>query len=445
MKMRQMERHSGTWRDYQKSLRRSALRKYLLKRAPWLGLYGCASFLLLMIIVYAASYLSTHLGDGAPPKRVQEEKPELQKLSKAELHDLVRELDPGFHGENENPAVIMEGRRYTLETSIDGDLQRYISNFLDRSLTHLAAVVVVRPDTGQVLAMVNHDPNGTRSRENLCLKAQFPAASLFKIVAAAAAIESRGFTPEKTLAYRGGPYTLYKSQLKKGQGRYTNKVSFKQAFSRSINPVFGKIGIYDLGKDVLTEYADRFLFNAPIPFDLPLDTSRIEVPEDDFGLAEIASGFNKRTLISPLHAALLTAAVINKGIIMEPWLVKRVNDESGKTLYQMSPSKLASPIEEQTADKLKVLMGETTATGTCRSAFRILRRKRLFKSMDMGAKTGTINDPQNRYKFDWLTAYALPREGGGGICVAVLAVHGERLGIRAKDIGRYVIGRHFAS
>ena len=64
-------------------------------------------------------------------------------------------------------------------------------------------------------------------QENLCLKARFPAASLFKIVAAAAAIEARGFHPDKTLTYRGGRYTLYKSQLKKRQDRYSNRISLQ--------------------------------------------------------------------------------------------------------------------------------------------------------------------------------------------------------------------------
>ena len=89
--------------------------------------------------------------------------------------------------------------------------------------------------------------------------------------------------------------------------------TFRKAFAASNNSVFGKIGIYDLGQQTLNRYAERFRFNSQIPFDLPVEISAITVPEDDFGLAEIASGFNKTTLLSPLHAALLSSVAVNTG------------------------------------------------------------------------------------------------------------------------------------
>ena len=199
--------------------------------------------------------------------------------------------------------------RLTVEVPLDTRLQKYIFYLLGRSLTHQAAVVVLRPKTGQILAMADYEKDSEGEGENLYLKADFPAASLFKIVSAAAAIEARGFTPGKTVVFRGMKHTLYNSQLRQQEGRYSRKTSFRRAFAGSINPVFGKIGIYDLGSEFMREYANRFLYNQQIPFDLPVAASSIRIPADDFGLAEIASGFNRRTRISPLHASLITAAV----------------------------------------------------------------------------------------------------------------------------------------
>jgi cell division protein FtsI/penicillin-binding protein 2 len=347
-----------------------------------------------------------------------------------------------FPASGEKTLVKARGKLAT-ETSINVDLQNYTVNLLHRSQTLRAAVIVLRPDNGQVLAMANYDRQVGGETENICLEADFPAASLFKIVASAAAIEAKDFSPDKVLYFRGKKYTLYKNQLKPYKGTYVRKATFKEAFSGSINPVFGKIGIYDLGRDLLAEYADRFHFNHEIPFDLPLAKSRIQVPGDAFGLAEIASGFNKKTLISPLHAALITATVANAGIMMKPWLVKAIKDESNGILYEWKPSSLSAPITEETAKTLKILMKETVRRGTCRKAFYPLRRKKLFKNIELGAKTGTINDPLDQFKFDWVTAFALPSNGNDGICIAVLAVHGEKLGVRAKDIARYIINHHF--
>ena len=308
-------------------------------------------------------------------------------------------------------------------------------------------MVALRPDNGQILAMVNSAEDGDTERKDLCLSGDHPAASLFKIISAAAAIEARDFSPDKALYYRGGKYTLYKNQLRQEHGQYTHKTNLREAFSGSINPVFGKIGIYDLGRDLIARYAEKFYFNRTIPFDLPLTRSRIEVPEDDFGLAEIASGFNKRTLMSPLHAAMITSSVANNGDMMEPWIISNIRDGSDRILYSVRPRILANPIRSETAQQMKLLMQDTVRNGTCRRTFRSLLRKKDFQDFELGAKTGTINDKFDRYKYDWLTAYALPgKEGvGHGICVVVLAVHGSKLGVRAKDIAKRIIDYHFAS
>ena len=275
--------------------------------------------------------------------------------------------------------------------------------------------------------------------DNLCTKAVYPAASLFKIVSAAAALETAGFTPDRAVIYTGRKHTLYKRQLKKKTGRYSTKTSFREAFGSSINSVFGKMGIYDLSRSVISEYADRFLFNRLISFDFPVEQSTVNVPDDDYGLAEITSGFNRVTLISPLHAALLASAVANNGIMMAPRLIERVFNDSGELLYQSRPGLLGSPISRGTAKDLKVLMRDTVLNGTCRKSFRALRRNKAFREVELGAKTGTINDKLDRFKYDWLTVYALPRDGTKCISMAILNVHGEKLGIRASELGMHII------
>ena len=340
--------------------------------------------------------------------------------------------------------------RFTLETSIDRDLQRFVMDLLNRSMTQHSAAVVIRPDNGQILAMASYENNGNGGKgENICLRADFPAASLFKIVAAAAAVEARGMNPETPLAFRGQKYTLYKSQLKEDNRKKRKnpgtKTTLREAFSDSINPVFGNLGIHHLGNDLISEYAERFLFNQPIPFDLFVAPSRYEKPMDDYALAEVASGFNKRTLISPLHAGLITASIANGGTMMEPWLVKSVRNDAGEVLYQAAPSVLANPINKKTASKMMVLMEGTVVEGTAKRAFQPLQRKRELRYVDLGAKTGTINGATDQCKYEWMTVFALPSDGDGGLCITVMTAHGEKIGVRAKDIARLIINRHYCS
>jgi cell division protein FtsI/penicillin-binding protein 2 len=398
--------------------------------------------LILILVCFAGVWISAYRSQASiPPGDLEKTFIEYrEKLNRPIIFKDLK-LDPTDLSDH---IVLERGEeRFIVESSLDQSLQDYIVRLLRRSQTLRAAVVVLSCTDGRVLAMTSYHKD--KSGEDLCLKADFPAASLFKIVSAAAALESAGYKPDKAVYYWGKRHTLYKKQLKTKITRYTEKTSFKKAFASSINPVFGKLGIYDLGQDVMTEYGGKFLFNHIIPFDFPVEMSTVQVPEDDFGLAEIASGFNKQTKISPLHAALLASVAANNGVMVTPWLVENVKNESGEFFYQRRPTRLALSVSRKTAKNLKVLMRDTVIYGTCRKSFRPLRRKRVFKGVELGAKTGTINDEADRFKYDWLTAYALPKDRAKAICIAVLGVHDEKLGIRANELGRYIINYHISS
>ena len=448
------EVHLHTWLDYQKRSYRRARRKEIAKRGAWLGAWLALCALVLSLTFPSGSLISAVFEEGRRPSPGYTigEEPKPGTLSTEDLRGLLAQIKltnvpfaQGYH-------VEAPGGRYTLETSIDRDLQRFVMDLLNRSMTQHSAAVVIRPDNGQVLAMASYENNGNGGKgENLCLRADFPAASLFKIIAAAAAVENRGMNPETPLTFRGQKYTLYKSQLKEDKAKKGKKqnpgtqTTLREAFSDSINPVFGKLGIHYLGSDLISEYADRFLFNQLVPFDLYVAPSRYVKPMDDYALAEVASGFNKRTLISPLHAGLITASIANGGIMMTPWLVKTVRNDAGDVLYEAAPSVLASPINKKTASKMMVLMEGTVVDGTAKRAFQPLQRKRELRYVDLGAKTGTINGATDHCKYEWMTVFVLPSDGDGGLCITVMTAHGEKIGVRAKDIARLIIDRQYCS
>ncbi len=408
-----------------------------MHRLPSVVFYTGCSILVLILVCFIGVWISAYRSQASQPPPLDTERQFAEYREKLTGQTILKDLnlDPAHLSDH---IVLEKGEeRFTVDSSLDPSLQSYVNRLLRRSRTQQAAVVVLDGNDGRILAMVSYHKDGTG--RDLCLKADFPAASLFKIVSAAAALESAGFKPEKMVYYRGRRHTLYKSQLKKRIGKYTEKTTFKRAFATSINPVFGKLGMYDLGREVMADYADKFLFNHIIPFDFPVEISTFQVPADDFGLAEIATGFNKKTLISPLHAALLASVAANNGVMVAPWLVEHIKNGSGEFLYQRKPTRLALSVSSKTARNLKVLMHDTVVYGTCSRSFRPLRRKKAFKGVELGAKTGTINDEADRFKYDWLSAYVLPKNREKAICIAVLGVHAKKLGIRANELGRYII------
>jgi len=440
-----MGRYSIDWKDYSNNLGRNKRNRTLLRRLRLLLFYGGAIFLVMVLVFYAGSWIAGYLGEASytsPEPTIKTDVPS-RKISSEDLPDLLQGLDLGSSEPAYDFFADSNGTRFRVESSLDPGLQQYIADLLARSKTLKAAVVVLRPGDGRVLAMTHYDSGG--GKENFCLKADFPAASLIKIVAAAAALESAGFSPDRPVYFNGRKYTLYKSQLKERKGRYTTKISFKKAFALSINSVFGKIGIYNLGQEIMTDSGNKFFFNQSIPFDLPVGKSTLQVPGEDFGLAETASGFNKKTLISPLHAAILAAAAVNNGTVMKPWLVKKVSSEDGDILYQNQPDILGRPMSQQTASNMRVLMRETVSSGTGRKAFRKVRRKKSFRGVELGAKTGSIGDETGKFRYDWLAAYAIPPTKGKAMVIAVLAMHGEKLGIRSVVLGRYIINHYLKS
>jgi cell division protein FtsI/penicillin-binding protein 2 len=439
--MRSRKIYPAYWRKYQEKLKRSARLKRLSKKLALVSvIMGCV--LAGLSFFYFAD--SPHSGDSNQPGQ-QSLPPEIktslwpEKLSRQDISDYLNKRTNVSAEELGQFSFEKNGFHFRIETTLDTDLQKYIDRLLRHSRTLQAAVVVLDPFDGRILAMASRDTNG--NGDNLCLKADFPAASLFKIVSTAAALEKAGYTPDKSLFYEGSKHTLYRFQLRESKGPHSARTNLRKAFATSNNSVFGKIGIYALGQEVIDEYAEKFFFNRPIPFDLPLAVSTIDV----FGLAEIASGFNKRTLVSPLHAALLSAVVANCGDMMVPWLVSTITDETRKIAYRAPRGVLISSINRKTAEDLKFLMKYAARYGTTRSAFRKLRRKRPLADLDLGAKTGTINDRLDRFKYDWITAFALTSAGSRGICIGVLAVHGKKLGTRSTELVRAIIDYYFGS
>ena len=396
-------------------------------------------------LVFLVIWLSGLWGQSRPEPPALKKQSGLRPLPSArqDLQSAINSLARDSDRLAEPVILNSDGQRYFIRTAIYPKLQKYILRTLKRSRTQQSAVVVMDPHDGRLLSLVNYDANGHSA--NLCLQADFPAASLFKIVTAAAALESAGLTLDKSLYYRGSRHTLYKSQLKTKKDRWTTQTKFRKAFALSNNAVFGKIGIYNLGQKQLIRYSDKFFFNRPISSDLPLDVSRVQVPADDFGLAEIASGFNKDTLISPLHAALLAAVAVNKGKMPVPRLVESIRNESNKVVYQAPRPAMAATVSPETARNIKVLMQDTVRYGTSRTAFRKLRRKKRFKNYDLGAKTGTINDRSDQFKYDWVTAFAVSPNGAGSICVSVLGVHGKILGTRSNEMTRAIVDYYFST
>lgn len=328
---------------------------------------------------------------------------------------------------------------YTIEPELQDCMQKQFNAFKP----DYGAVVAIDPKTGAILSLLSYTKK-EKQLGNLALKASFPAASIFKIVTAAAALDKKKATSETVIAFTGSDHTLYRQNLKEPKNqRWVRKIRLREAFARSINTVFGKLGIYTVPKEDLNHYAERFQFNQNIPVDLPVEPGTFGFfGEDPLSIAEVASGFNRNVLMSPLQGALMAGTIANEGVMMEPYLVESFHPTSIGLPYEAKPRPLAQVVGPDTARELRKMMQDTVKVGTSRKSFRDLVRKSLRAELEMGGKTGSLTGNEPRGKYDWFVGYA--KNGERMLAIAVLTIHEEKWTVKSSYLASRAVENYFA-
>ncbi len=393
-----------SWREYQSGLKTPSKGRSNHIRGS-IVLLGVTT-----VVVCTGGYLWASLGSKSENSDGTATLEEVKKpdATSPPLTSLPDKLDLALLTEGSNEVHIGEGEKErTITLTLDEGLQRYASRSLRKHKVDWGAVAMMDVDTGEVLALASHsekEPNAS----NLALRATYPAASVFKIVTAAAAVGEAGYHHDSVVPYNGRLLSMRKSEI----GRMTGHamISVAKAFAHSANLIFAKIGAHGVGANVLTTYADHFGFNQEIPFEFPVQTSRVETHgNESMDEARLAAGFGKVTL-SPLHGALIAAAVLKNGTMMRPQIVKTIADPSGKVEYQAIPTVWEEAVSPAIATELRRMMEETITSGTARKGFRGLERDRVLGRLDFGGKTGSLTGDNPKGRTEWFVGYARNHE-----------------------------------
>ena len=325
--------------------------------------------------------------------------------------------------------------------TIDPELQSAVAALIKRYNPDYAAFVALEPRSGRVLAMYSHMRDG-RPPDNLATKASFPAASVIKIVTAAAAIDEGKVRADTVVPYNGKNSSLYKRQVfDHKDNKWTRRVSLRTAFARSVNTVFGRLGVFEVGANGFMEYARRFGFNGSLHADFPVEMGTIEIKAgDDWSLVEAASGYTRNTTMSPMQGAMMAAVVANDGIAVEPFLIQTANDEYGIEVYQAGGRDQKQVMTQDTAQQLKLLMRETVRTGSARKSFRGFFKRSKSKP-EVGGKTGSLTGLSPRGKNDWFVGYG--RFGDKEIAFAALTINIEKWRVKSAYIARKALETYF--
>ena len=428
----------SSWREYQSDLKRTSTQKKLtrstIKFAFWTMLvcvvaYGVITGLGRQSISHLAADRVSPL-QYAPSFNKTKAQTILNNVSFVNLEE--KSFDFGSNGHH-----------FRVDTSLDIELQHYLLSKLNPSTARYIGIVAMDPATGRILSMVSFDK--TNASNNPCLDNRFPAASIFKIITASAVIEKYGFGPNHIFTFNGMKHTLYRSQLKDRKTRYTSRITFKDAFAQSVNPVFGKIGALYLNKEILEKYAKAFGFDRKINFELRLDPSCVTVADKPYSWAEIASGFNNNTKMSPVHGAMIVSAIINQGKLPEPTIIDRIVNEKGRVIYENQSVSIDRAISANASETLSQLMATTVINGTLRKTFRRYRRDKVLSRLNIGGKTGSIDNKTHDVRFDWFVGFAESKGGKKKIALSIIVAHEKYIGLRAGYYARIAMKSYFDS
>lgn len=382
------------------------------------------------------------------------------KLLTGELSGLERSRNDELSGTtSELNSIVdqLQGKRRagnTVVTTLDPEAQQVATDALGGQA---GAIFAFDPRDGAVKVMVSspgYDPNQVNGRgglsglntdrENAPLldrvtQGAYPPGSTFKVVTAAAALDSGKFTPDSQLDGRSGR-VVSGVALRNDYDRDFGPVSLTNALTYSVNTAFAQLG-EELGKGTMADYMERFGFYRLPPLDYPddqmiksglrSDGRLVPVTSPAIDVGRMAIG-QERLLVTPIQMAMVAGAVANGGKLMQPRLTEKVVDPDGRTVKTIEPKQYSQPISEQTASELTQMMGRVVEEGTGTAV--------QLPGIDVAGKTGTAEiDVANDIAQPWFIAFAPATDPQIAIAVTVERTVGGFGGTVAAPIARDVL------
>lgn len=319
-----------------------------------------------------------------------------------------------------------------------------------------AAVVAIEPATGRVLAMAStptYDPNTLASHDfgavsdayrklesdpaqpllNRAIQTTLPPGSTFKIVTAAAAIESGNYDAS-SMVPAGATYQLPETHGETGlidnEGRSQcnpKRIPFEVAMEWSCNTTFAQLAI-EVGSEAMYKQAEAFGFNQHYLDDLgpqaisvyPAGTDKPQTGQSGIGQFDVRA--------TPLQMAMVVAGVGNSGLVMKPYTVDEVQSADLETLDKTPLHELSQAVSGTTANELIKLLVATVEHGTASSA--------AIDGVEVAGKTGTAQSGvPGQPPYAWFVSFAPADDPQVAVAVMIQHVNEDITEISGGGLG----------
>lgn len=281
--------------------------------------------------------------------------------------------------------------RLTIDATIQEIVEKAMRECYEVNKAQAVHALVMDVYTGAVLAMCSkpdYDPNEP-PREQLdalqslmrirLISDSYEPGSTFKILTAAAALDSGVTTPEDGF-YCSGKIKVDGDTIK-CWGSPHKAETMAQALQNSCNPVFVELALR-MGAQRFYQYLHAFGLGSKTNIDLQGEESGILIPVNSVKNVDLARiGFGQSVAVTPIQLLTAACSVLNGGRLMRPYLLKEAVSPDGTVLYRTSPKVVSTPISEGTSLTMRKLLEDVVAVGGAKNA--------RIPGYRIGGKTGT--------------------------------------------------------
>lgn len=281
--------------------------------------------------------------------------------------------------------------RLTIDATIQEIVEKAMRECYEVNKAQAVHALVMDVYTGAVLAMCSkpdYDPNDP-PREQLdalqslmrirLISDSYEPGSTFKILTAAAALDSGVTTPEDGF-YCSGKIKVDGDTIK-CWGSPHKAETMAQALQNSCNPVFVELALR-MGAQRFYQYLHAFGLGSKTNIDLQGEESGILIPVNSVKNVDLARiGFGQSVAVTPIQLLTAACSVLNGGRLMRPYLLKEAVSPDGTVLYRTSPKVVSTPISEETSLTMRKLLENVVAVGGAKNA--------RIPGYRIGGKTGT--------------------------------------------------------
>ncbi len=324
--------------------------------------------------------------------------------------------------------------------------QRYQKGIAEEMSGYKGAVIVLESNTGKIKAMYSNpsfDPNQiidnweylSTDNENTALlnratSGLYPPGSIFKIITSIAYLQDSKLAQSHFEYECQGKIHIKDYSVQCYNQKAHGKLKIEDAFAKSCNTYF--IALKDkINTNDLKMIAEQLGFNKNLNFDMGGLHSKFQLtptsPDFEKSLSYIGQG---KTLVTPMHMAMLVSCIANDGILMKPYIFDYSMSKSGKIKVKTLPHYEKSYIDEELSNKLKEMMIEVVDKGTATR----LRRDDLI----IGGKTGTAENETDK-AHSWFIGFAKDKDNNSSsISFAIIVENGEE-GAYAQKVAKRII------